>query len=218
MAAAKKPTSQQVAQGKARAGGNNPIKVTDAGLKKLGKVAVTAATMLPAGRAVKAASVIAKAGSEGRAVARGLKAAQGKSLAPKGYKPDTAGRTEAKRFAEPLKKTFGNKDAARHGSAAVGMGRTSYKIEGSPVNKGKPIIKVQPKSNVKAEPKPNVKVRTQSVGSKFVRNNFNEANSSMARNAKSGRTAFEEAKAIKLKNDIAKFKPSTKKTIKITGK
>ena len=214
MAAAKKPTSQQVAQGKARAGGNNPIKVTDAGLKKLGKVAVTAATMLPAGRAVKAASVIAKAGSEGRAIARGLKAAQGKSLAPKGYKPDTAGRTEAKRFAEPLKKTFGNKDAARHGSDAVGMGRTSYKIEGSPVNKGKPIIKVQPKSSVKAEPKSNVKVRTQSVGSKFVRNNFNEANSSMAKNAKSGKAAREKAEDIKSRVGTAAKKP----TIKITGK
>ena len=80
---AKKPTSQQVAQGKARAGGNNPIKVTDAGLKKLGKVAVTAATMLPAGRAVKAASVIAKAGSEGRAIARGLKAANKPTKASK---------------------------------------------------------------------------------------------------------------------------------------
>lgn len=83
MAAAKKPTSQQIAQGKARAGGNNPIKVTDAGLKKLGKVAVTAATMLPAGRAVKAASVIAKAGSEGRAIARGLKAANKPTKASK---------------------------------------------------------------------------------------------------------------------------------------
>ena len=160
------------------------------------------------------AAKIVKAGSEGRAVARGLKAAQGKSLAPKGYKPDTAGRTEAKKFAEPLKKTFGNKDAARHGSDAVGMGRASYKIEGSPVNKGKPIIKVQPKSNVKAEPKSNVKVRTQSVRSKFIRNTFNEANSTMAKNAKSGKAAREKAEDIKSRVGTAAKKP----TIKITGK
>jgi hypothetical protein len=60
MAATPKPTKQQIAQAKARAGGNNPIKVTDAGLKKLGKVAVTAATLLPAGRAVKAVTTAAK--------------------------------------------------------------------------------------------------------------------------------------------------------------
>jgi hypothetical protein len=82
--AAQKPTKQQVAQAKARAGGNNPIKVTDAGLKKLGKAAVTAATFVPAGRAVKVAVTAAKAvkaGSAARATARGLKAAQGPSLA-----------------------------------------------------------------------------------------------------------------------------------------
>jgi hypothetical protein len=60
MAATPKPTKQQIAQAKARAGGNNPIKVTDAGLKKLGKAAVTAATLLPAGRAVKAVTTAAK--------------------------------------------------------------------------------------------------------------------------------------------------------------
>ena len=96
---ARKPTSQQVAQGKARAGGNNPIKVTDAGLKKLGKVAVTAATMLPAGRAVKAASTVAKAASEGRAIARALKAAN-KDVGikyKKGYNKDNySGRNETK--------------------------------------------------------------------------------------------------------------------------
>jgi hypothetical protein len=79
MAKPTKPTKQQVAQAKARAGGNNPVKVTDAGLKKLGKVAVTAATMLPAGRAVKVAATAVKAASKAssaaRANARGLKAA-----------------------------------------------------------------------------------------------------------------------------------------------
>jgi hypothetical protein len=46
-----KPTKQQVAQAKARAGGNNPIKVTDAGLKRLGKAALTAATIAAPGAA-----------------------------------------------------------------------------------------------------------------------------------------------------------------------
>lgn len=60
-----KPTKQQVAQGKARAGGNNPIKVTNSGLKKLGKAALVAATMTPVGRAakvIKTEAIMAKAG------------------------------------------------------------------------------------------------------------------------------------------------------------
>jgi len=65
--AAQKPTKQQIAQAKARAGGNNPIKVTDAGLKKLGKAAVTAATLLPAGRAVKIATTAVKAAKVAKA-------------------------------------------------------------------------------------------------------------------------------------------------------
>jgi hypothetical protein len=58
---AAKPTKQQVAQAKARAGGNNPIKVTNAGLKKLGEAAVIAASFAPAGRAVKAVASTGKA-------------------------------------------------------------------------------------------------------------------------------------------------------------
>lgn len=61
MAKTTKPTKQQVAQAKARAGGNNPVKVTNAGLKKLGSAALIAASLTPAGRAVKGASVAAKA-------------------------------------------------------------------------------------------------------------------------------------------------------------
>jgi hypothetical protein len=56
MAKTTKPTKQQIAQAKARAGGNNPVKVTNAGLKKLGGAALIAASMTPAGRAVKAAT------------------------------------------------------------------------------------------------------------------------------------------------------------------
>ena len=75
MAKTTKPTKQQVAQAKARAGGNNPVKVTDAGLKKLGSVAIMAASLTPVGRGVKTAATLAKAGSAARATARGLKAA-----------------------------------------------------------------------------------------------------------------------------------------------
>ena len=60
MAKATKPTKQQIAQAKARAGGNNPVKVTNAGLKKLGSAAVIAASFTPAGRAVKTATTAAK--------------------------------------------------------------------------------------------------------------------------------------------------------------
>ena len=81
MAKTTKPTKQQVAQAKARAGGNNPIKVTNAGLKKLGGAAVLAASMTPVGRVVRTAATVAKVGSAARASAKGLKAAQGASLA-----------------------------------------------------------------------------------------------------------------------------------------
>ena len=56
-----KPTKQQIAQGKARAGGNNPIKVTNSGLKKLGGAALLAASFTPIGRGVKVAATVAKA-------------------------------------------------------------------------------------------------------------------------------------------------------------
>ena len=59
--AAKKPTAQQIAQAKARAGGNNPIKVTKAGVKRLGTAALIASNFLPVGRAAKIASRFASA-------------------------------------------------------------------------------------------------------------------------------------------------------------
>lgn len=60
MAKTTKPTKQQIAQAKARAGGNNPIKVTNKGLKKLGSAAVIAASFTPVGRAAKAVSTATK--------------------------------------------------------------------------------------------------------------------------------------------------------------
>jgi hypothetical protein len=73
--AAVKPTKQQVAQARARAGGNKPVKVTNAGLKKLGSGALIAASFTPVGRAakiVKAASTAKKASASARA-AQGAK-------------------------------------------------------------------------------------------------------------------------------------------------
>jgi hypothetical protein len=61
MAKTTKPTKQQIAQAKARAGGNNPVKVTNAGLKKLGSAAVIAASFTPVGRVAKVAATAAKA-------------------------------------------------------------------------------------------------------------------------------------------------------------
>jgi hypothetical protein len=89
MAKAIKPTKQQIAQGKARAGGNNPINVTNAGLKKLGSAALIAASFTPAGRVVKAAATASKAAKAGSS-ARALKAAQGPSLAKKAKKIDAS--------------------------------------------------------------------------------------------------------------------------------
>jgi len=75
--------------------------------------------------------------TEVKANARGLKAAQGKSLAPKGYKPDAAGRTQVKRFAAPLEKANGKKTSMRLGAQTVDIGRTSLKIKAAPKNRGK---------------------------------------------------------------------------------
>ena len=68
---------------------------------------------------------------------RALKAAQGKSLAPKGYKPDTEGRKQVKRFAAPLEKYNGKKTSMRMGAQAVEAGRSMLKIKAAPKNRGK---------------------------------------------------------------------------------
>ena len=57
---ATKPTKQQLAQSKTRAGGNNPIKVTSSGLKKLGTAAAIAASLTPVGRGIKAVGIAGK--------------------------------------------------------------------------------------------------------------------------------------------------------------
>ena len=85
----------------------------------------------PAKRVVKAAK------AEIKADARGLKAANKPSLAPKNYKPDTAGRAEVKRYAAPLKDFNGSKRANKLAAGAVDAGRSAMKIKKAPVNKGK---------------------------------------------------------------------------------
>jgi hypothetical protein len=70
--------------------------------------------------------------AEAKANARGLKAAQGKSLAPRGYKPDTAGRARAKEFAEPLIKSRGRKEAMKDGARALGIERTRLEFPKAP--------------------------------------------------------------------------------------
>ena len=72
-----------------------------------------------------------------KANARGLKAAQGKSLAPKKYKSDAEGRRQVKRFAAPLEKFNGKKTSMRMGAQAVDAGRSSLKIKAAPKNRGK---------------------------------------------------------------------------------
>ena len=73
--------------------------------------------------------------SEAKANKRGLKAAQGKSLAPRGYKPDARGRARAKEFAEPLIKSRGRKEAMRDGARALDIERTRLEFPKAPKNK-----------------------------------------------------------------------------------
>jgi len=112
MAKTTKPTKQQMAQAKARAGGNKPVKVTNAGLKKLGGAAVIAASLTPAGRAVKVATSAAKAAKAVKA-AKSLKkfdqkitaeVIQKRSVRSVPAKADTQGRMDAARTREGLKR------------------------------------------------------------------------------------------------------------------
>lgn len=73
--------------------------------------------------------------AEAKANARGLKAAQGKSLAPRGYKPDTAGRARAKEFAEPLVKNWGRKEGMAMGAQVADIERRALGFTKAPKNK-----------------------------------------------------------------------------------
>jgi len=101
-------TKQQIAQAKARAGGNNPIKVTNKGLKKLGGAALIAASFTPAGRVARGAATVAKA-----AKAEGIMAKAGWNTAAKAnYRAQVKRETDAiaknSVKVKPAKKTVGN--------------------------------------------------------------------------------------------------------------
>ena len=123
---ATKPTKQQAAQAKARAGGNNPIKVTNKGLKKLGSAALIAASLTPVGRGVKAASIAAKpiaAAARNAAGKKVVSATMGKAAAEK-YATAAAKRTAQRtQTASDLKntKTF----ATPKSGVTVKPGRTA---------------------------------------------------------------------------------------------
>ena len=82
-----KPTKQQIAQAKTRAGGNNPVKVTKAGVKRLGKAALIVGSLTPAGRVAKVATTAVKATKVVKA-ARAAKAAKA-SKNSLSFKPPT---------------------------------------------------------------------------------------------------------------------------------
>ena len=135
MAKTTKPTKQQVAQAKARAGGNNPVKVTNAGLKKLGGAALIAASMTPAGRAVKTATtavkVATKVSSAARANTRALRAAN-KDVAikyKKGYNESNySGRNESmpKQVAKSKVRRVGNPDAPMTQPSSYKEAKSAY--------------------------------------------------------------------------------------------
>ena len=76
MAKTTKPTKQQVAQGKARAGGNNPVNVTNAELKKLATGVVTAVSLVAPGAAIRDAVLLAKAIKAGKLTKDTIRAAE----------------------------------------------------------------------------------------------------------------------------------------------
>lgn len=115
--------------------------IVGAGIKVGGQIVKAAFGKEAAKKAVavstKNAAKKAEAKAAAKANARGLKAAQGKSLAPKKYKADSEGRKQVKRFAAPLEKANGKKTAMRMGAQTVDIGRSSMKIKPAVKNRGK---------------------------------------------------------------------------------
>jgi hypothetical protein len=79
------------------------VMTTLEGKKSGEKYAAEAAKKAVAAKAAKAKKVSAK--KNAKATAKGLKAAKGPSLAPKGYVPDTTGRNAVKKMMEDVKVT-----------------------------------------------------------------------------------------------------------------
>ena len=103
MAKTTKPTKQQIAQAKARAGGNNPVKVTNAELKKLGSGALIAASFIPAGRAVKVAATAVKAAKTAKAASIAQKKNYAQKVTAPAKRVVKAAKAEAKANTRGLK-------------------------------------------------------------------------------------------------------------------
>ena len=78
---------------------------------------------------IPAKKVVKEAKASAKIEKKAIKAAQGKSLAPKKYKPDTEGRRQVKRFAAPLEKANGRKEAMRMAAQTIDIGRSSLRIK-----------------------------------------------------------------------------------------
>jgi len=111
-----KPTKQQIAQAKARAGGNNPVKVTNAGLKKLGSAAVIAATLTPAGRVLKTATTAVKTAKAAKAASIAQKKVYKEKVTIPAKRVVKAAKAELKSDARALKAA--NKPTNKVGSKA----------------------------------------------------------------------------------------------------
>ena len=172
---ATKPTKQQVAQAKARAGGNNPIKVTNSGLKKLGSAALLAASFTPAGRAVKVAATVAKA-SKAAKTAKAAKTLTEPKSAVKVLPRKTAPKTDlSSRGAKPTKSQrserasdlYFNKAEGRWegeyltqmtglrgpkgvtSQSARGQGERSLRKTAAIKKEAKPVVKINSQRNLK---------------------------------------------------------------------
>ena len=112
--------------------------------KKAGEAAAAAAAKkAAAAKAAKAAA--AKAAKGAKANARGLKAAQGPSMYPKGYGPDTA-RRQAQQYVDATVKTWGPSNARQLQGVAEAMKTIKGKAPVNVVSKsGKKVIKPKAK-------------------------------------------------------------------------
>jgi hypothetical protein len=174
-------TKQQIAQAKARAGGNNPIKVTNAGLKKLGSAALLAASFTPAGRVIKTASTASKmaktadarrkfdAATERRIldtqVKKSVKVLPRKTapktdLSNRGAKPSRAQRSERAQdyqFDRSLGKYYSNQDRIAGTSpnelakGSRGQGVKSARKTAAIKKEAKPVVKINSQRNLKAK-------------------------------------------------------------------
>ena len=163
MAAAKKPTAQQKAQAKARAGGNNPIKVTKAGVKRLGKAALIAASITPAGRGVRAATTVAKAVKTAQAVKK-LAPEQKyavkfvKDIAKKGKPGDVRKTLDAMpektkaQFSQALRKAGGDRSAVYKKTKQADILYQKIKVKSTGPSNGK-VVKFDSAGNIIKKPK-----------------------------------------------------------------